>query len=1032
MAKAAVFAQYALVLLVGFVGSAAGGDAPAPDAAAKRLLDDAALPGGLCVHLGGSDGVFTAALSGGGRFIVHALHADPAAVAGVRRNLQSRGVYGPVWIEPVTGSRFPYAENLVNLMVIDGAAVPAALLDDIVRVLCPNGKVYVGVADGAADDRGADAAAARMAQAGMAGAETVDLGGTWVRWQKPWPPEMDEWGHPRHGPDANAASRDRLVGRPRRVRWVAGPMHEASNAVTAGGLYFHGGLVARDAFNGIRLWDRSIQPTPLRLGYPSTFMTGSLRPVAVGDRLYVFHEGKLQALDAASGRTVRVYAEAGTPRDILCVNGMLVVLGPDAVRALDAATGTVRWTHAAAEPGPVVAGGNGVFFLHRAGGESGKRAILRLDAATGKLAWRQDRYDWVHRVRRLSYHDGRLVCEVSTFNNDRSNNGIRVLAADDGHLLWEYFYKPGMTHYMQARALQTGGRVWVLNGSHWEALDPVTGSLTQRFGGGTGHCYPAVATAKYLVSGEMNFTDLESGRVDANRISKGACGRDAGFVLANGLVYVSPKHCACYPMLNGYAALAAARSAPLPEAEPKPEPGPAAAPADAAARPDDWPCYRADAWRSGSTAAAVPVGLEVRWTATLGDWPQGPFAADWKENPYVRGPVTPPVVAGGLVLVAQPDRHRVVALSADTGDVQWHVTANGRIDSAPTVWRGLCLFGTRSGWVYALRAGDGRLVWRLRVAPAEDRIVSFGQLESPWPVPGSVLVVDDTAYVAAGRQPLADGGVRVVALDPATGRLRWRHRIDSLPIEHFYGGAGLEFDGFDLLVAEAARPSADAAIAAPAPKGRPDYITLSRWRMDPKTGDAEVVHHRGFGYYRAAGGGVMAPRGLWTYGPRMDYIPSGPRPGHPDYVRTTPRPLMVFRQATLVASSDDKRHLFRKDFTPAQAAAFNDTWFNQRHVPRGSKPGDKNRADRLSHGAAWTVRAFEGGGEDQGVAALVLAGPTVFAAGKTGGLRAFAAADGRRLAQRDLPPPVWDGMAAAGGALYVSTADGRVVCLGPK
>ncbi|MBE3134967.1 MAG: PQQ-binding-like beta-propeller repeat protein, partial [Acidobacteria bacterium] len=209
-----------------------------------------------------------------------------------------------------------------------------------------------------------------------------------------------------------------------------------------------------------------------------------------------------------------------------------------------------------------------------------------------------------------------------------------------------------------------------------------------------------------------------------------------------------------------------------------------------------------------------------------------------------------------------------------------------------------------------------------------------------------------------------------------------------------------------------------------------DYITLSRWRMDPATGAAEVVPESGFAFSRAGSGGVMVPRGLWTYGPRMSYVASGPPPGQPDYVGVTRRPLMVFRDGMLVASSDDRQRVFRKDFTTDEAAAFDDAWFNQRHLPRANKPGDRNRSERLSHGAAWEVDAF--GGKGGGVAALVLAGETIFAAGKTGGLCAWAAADGKRLGRRDLPPPVWDGMAAARGALYVSTADGRVICLGGK
>ena len=45
-------------------------------------------------------------------------------------------------------------------------------------------------------------------------------------------------------------------------------------------------------------------------------------------------------------------------------------------------------------------------------------------------------------------------------------------------------------------------------------------------------------------------------------------------------------------------------------------------------------------------------------------------------------------------------------------------------------------------------------------------------------------------------------------------------------------------------------------------------------------------------------------------------------------------------------------------------------------------------------------------------------------------LLAVAAADGETLATHKLSfPPVWDGMAAAGGRLYLATMDGKVICL---
>jgi len=84
-------------------------------------------------------------------------------------------------------------------------------------------------------------------------------------------------------------------------------------------------------------------------------------------------------------------------------------------------------------------------------------------------------------------------------------------------------------------------------------------------------------------------------------------------------------------------------------------------------------------------------------------------------------------------------------------------------------------------------------------------------------------------------------------------------------------------------------------------------------------------------------------------------------------------------------------------------------------------------------GWAWTpdeVFGADRGLNVQGIAAVVLAGDTVFVAGKRGRLLAFADDDGKKLAKRDLPPVIWDGMAAANGCLYISTADGKVLALG--
>jgi len=1017
------------VALAAIPRDAAGGEAAGQKALAAEILRSAGVAGGLCVQLGCGDAALAAEIAATGKFLVHAIDPDAGAVAATQKLLRDRGLYGIAWAEHRGYSPLPYAENLVNLMVMDG--IPAEggpSVKEVLRVLAPGGVALLGQSDSAPrrGSRLSDAAfAARMRALGIEGLTIIRRRGIWARIQKPRPRAMDDWPMPRHGPDGNAASRDTLVGPPRRVRWVTGPWREASNVLVAGGRLYHAGLIARDAFNGLRLWATPLDPPPFRLGYPSAAPPGSVVPAVGHDRLFAFTDKKVVALDPATGRTLREYPQAGHPRELVYDRGMLYALASSWLRALDPADGKLLWTFQGKALDALVTGDGGVFLLAGDPKRGEKRALVCLDRGTGRQRWRRHDYPWLRRVRRLSHGNGLLIAEVSTFTNDKPGNGIHALSARDGKLLWERAYEPGMTHYTQARAIHTAGLVWVLVKNKWEGLDPKTGSVAKRCAAAGGHCFPPVGTPRFLISSEMSFAEIATGRLVSNRITKGNCSREAGFVPANGLVYVSPKHCACWPMLRGYSALAPAASH-----EPRAasgetllERGPAFSEVgnwkSEIGNEPEWPVYRADAWRSASTAATVPAKLGVLWTAKLGTWPKGPMTEDWKFNLHSRGPVTPPVVAEGLVVVARPEAHQVVALDARTGERRWDFTANGRVDTPPTLHGGLCLFGTRSGWVYCLRAADGRLAWRLRAAPHEERIVAFGQLESPWPVPGSMLVMGGVAYFAAGRQPLADGGIRIFAVQPATGKVLWAKRLDSVPMTRFYGALGLEFDPFDLLVAEAPKPGE-------ADPGTPLFVTMSRWRFHPKSGEMTIVPKSGFFCARTADGAVMTPRGVWTYGPRMSYSWT------PNVVHSVPRPLVAVRGSTLVGASEDGRRLFRTDFTPESLAKFNDQWYSHGQVARRKDDKrDHNRNERLARAAKWTKR-LAAGPKGPGVAALVLAGDAIVAVDKAGRLRVFALADGKVLAERDLPAPVWDGLAAAYGRLYLSTQGGDLLCLGEK
>ena len=65
--------------------------------------------------------------------------------------------------------------------------------------------------------------------------------------------------------------------------------------------------------------------------------------------------------------------------------------------------------------------------------------------------------------------------------------------------------------------------------------------------------------------------------------------------------------------------------------------------------------------------------------------------------------------------------------------------------------------------------------------PLDRRTVALQQVESLWPVHGSILVKDGTAYFTAGRSTYLDGGMFLYGLDPATGAIKYRQASRQPP-----------------------------------------------------------------------------------------------------------------------------------------------------------------------------------------------------------------------------------------------------------
>jgi len=987
----------------------------------QQFLEVADIPGGLCVLSGlGDSGELALQIAKTGKFLVHQLETDALQVKAVQDRFHLQGIYGAAFAELRTATvPLPYAENLVNILVVDNQIDTCVSLNEIIRVMCPLGVALLRTGTNPL------ILERQLSDAGINTVQHVDLGKRWLLFKKPWPTAIDEWTHPRHSANNNAVSTDRLVGPPRRIRWIAGSLGVMPDMVSAQGRNYYGDVIARDGFNGLLLWDKKMGQG-FGLHKTHHFRPGSVRPVAAGDRLYVVDGGLLQAVDGRTGDVLQTYPEAGYPTDVYCVSGtVLVVANEGMLRILSANTGKQHWFRRTPRINCLTIGDGAVFLVEGNHLRGEPRVALRLNLKTGKQEWKRRNPDlleggwlpgeleWLPRAGWCVYSNGVLVFEVSTFSDFPEGMGIYAMDAKDGKMLWNHEYTP-FGHFKQARALMMGDRIYITAGPNYSssfcrALDLRTGELIEQFKTIPHHCFPPVATRRYMLSGEMTVTDLKTRKADTNRITKSACGRYAGMIPANGLIYTTPKGCVCYPMLNGFNALATAKAGKAPKETDSPtdfilEKGSAIITPSLQTAPEEeeWPCYRHDAWRSSSTTTSVPSNLRVLWSTSLGAWPNTHISKEWKENSYVRGPVSGPVVAYGLVFAARPDAHEIVALDANTGEVHWRFRANGRVDGPPSLAGGLCLFGTRSGWVYCLDARNGKLAWRLRAAINEERIVAFGQVESPWPVPGSVLVDNGTAYFAAGRQYLADGGIRVFAIEPQTGVIRWVNRVNDLPDHHYYANSAFEFDSFDLLVRDGPN------------------VALSRWLLNPDTGEVKADRDRG--YIQAVmgkGAPVMAPHGLWSYGPLM---------GRGEFSsRVTKRPLAVYCGSTLYGCGDFRNTLFRRDFTSEGLDTFNTKWYRLKDpITARNSGGFTSRMQTLADKSLWKTRVLE----NDEIGAMVLAGDTLFLAGVKGRLLAFGAADGKKLAQHDLPAPIWDGMIAAYQRLYVTTKDGRILCLG--
>ena len=1024
---------------LGLTLSASAAVAQGIDAAARKQAESifavTGARGGLVVHLGCREGRLTAALRRDETYVVHGLDTDPVRVDEARKHIRSVGLYGPVSAECWDAPLLPYVDNTVNLLVAEKHQ--AVSLEEMTRVLVPLGVAYVKDGD------------------------------TWTKTVKPPREGVDEWTHYLHDASGNPVAHDTVVGPPRHLQWTAGPRHGRSHEytpsiqalVSAGGRIFYVAdqgptatlrepsewkLLARDAYNGLLLWERPIGKWFSHLcGWTQGPRQLQRKLVAVGDRVYVtlgFH-APLTALDTATGETVRVYPDTEGTEEVLCQQGVLLLVVREVTDARlaeykkweELTARTESPLHLRDTRTPLVS-------AFRRGENEAARTILGVESATGLVLWKKAGEETAG-LRPLSLRacGDRVYCEkrgglhcfelktgktiwatpsdpLRTVSEDAvvcaSKKKITLLAPEDGKPRWS---QPVTLAHVRDVFL-AGGSLWIGGGKPYDSGHPkytgpswgayfavqrdlATGNVVKEIAGENPkhhhRCYENKATDRYILGGRRGteFLDLQSGDYLWHSWARGTC--RYGVMPSGGLLYVPPHACGCYitVKLVGFNALAPARAEsrkPKAGVTPRLERGPAYEQIDnhqssIIDHQSSWPTYRGDARRSGRAQCAVPVALTPKWQTEIGET------------------ITAPTAAAGKVFVARPDRHELLAIDGNSGKTTWTFTTGGRIDSPPTIHQGQILFGCRDGYVYSLRAADGAVAWRFRAARDPRRIVANGQIESASPVHGSVLVQNGTLSFTAGRSSYLDGGLDLYRLNPATGETLSKTEIHSPDAKtgrqpEQYGPNSMPGARSEILAADDQylylRDLTFTTEGTEVPARKPHLFTLTDFLDD-----------------------TWPHRSYWIFGtePSIATGCSG-RDRKLLYGR-----LLAFDDGTVYGYGRDTVH-----------------WSNEFEDGGYRLFARRRDADKPEWSKPLPVH----------VRAMVLAGDVIFAAG-TGPvpgkapakqnasplslLLAISASDGSELARYPIArAPVFNGMAAAGGELLLALENGQLLCMTRK
>ena len=135
-------------------------------------------------------------------------------------------------------------------------------------------------------------------------------------------------------------------------------------------------------------------------------------------------------------------------------------------------------------------------------------------------------------------------------------------------------------------------------------------------------------------------------------------------------------------------------------------------------------------------------------------------------------------VAGQNISNSRTQPSETVITPTDAAELapKWTFTTHGNVSATPTVYGGIVYFPDNGGYLNAISATTGRLIWQRRVSSYDGTPMAFARVSPA--VYGKELIVGDNFHQ---DHP---GGAHMFAVNRLTGRLLWSTSVDTHRAAH--------------------------------------------------------------------------------------------------------------------------------------------------------------------------------------------------------------------------------------------------------